>query len=328
MEGDNLSAEGPSSSFHFNPLPPHGGRHFPRSRMQALRSFQSTPSAWRETLYYDIIPMIYFISIHSLRMEGDKELRRLNNETQISIHSLRMEGDRKAVFRALLLFISIHSLRMEGDLTGKYKCVWHNNFNPLPPHGGRQNIILYLYILSYISIHSLRMEGDQTHDLHTISCDCISIHSLRMEGDLWICVSQVTRWKFQSTPSAWRETRKGVRMAYSALISIHSLRMEGDLTGVMIFVPESHFNPLPPHGGRLLFAMLSHLSVIHFNPLPPHGGRHLVKLIRFWAENISIHSLRMEGDLFAWLRENGYLIFQSTPSAWRETQNWQEMLLH
>ena len=34
---------------HFNPLPPHGGRHhFRRSHVLTL-SFQSTPSAWRET---------------------------------------------------------------------------------------------------------------------------------------------------------------------------------------------------------------------------------------------------------------------------------------
>ena len=56
----------------------------------------------------------------------------------ISIHSLRMEGDRECSVRFSVENISIHSLRMEGDLERKrlsYNIDMH--FNPLPPHGGR-----------------------------------------------------------------------------------------------------------------------------------------------------------------------------------------------
>ena len=35
--------------------------------------------------------------------------------------------------------------------------------------------------------------------------------------------------EFQSTPSAWRETRKWKENNHGNLISIHSLRMEGDM---------------------------------------------------------------------------------------------------
>ena len=80
----------------------------------------------------------------------------------------------------------------------------------------------------------------------------ISIHSLRMEGD---GVSELpvkpVRIAFQSTPSAWRETERN-----------------GCAT-----IPLNHFNPLPPHGGRL-------------GNIPPYG----------YDRKISIHSLRMEGD--------------------------------
>ena len=123
-------------------------------------------------------------------------------------------------------------------------------------------------------------------------------------------------------------------------ISIHSLRMEGDKIHNRTFPRFPHFNPLPPHGGRLHFRcsspavrlfqstpsawwetalnigfpQCSHISIHslrmegdrrtihdiytlhHFNPLPPHGGRH--------AAELSSHL---------------QLIFQSTPSAWRET---------
>ena len=56
-----------------------------------------------------------------------------------------------------------------------------------------------------------------------------------------------------------------------------------------------HFNPLPPHGGRRLLGA-AHMGRCYFNPLPPHGGRHA--------------SPALSKPIF---------VFQSTPSAWRET---------
>ena len=102
-------------------------------------AFQSTPSAWRETL--DSLPRVggAAISIHSLRMEGDH--RKNDNfaySPDISIHSLRMEGDLILLISIHLYIISIHSLRMEGDW-------WQDVANV-------QQLA--------ISIHSLRMEGD------------------------------------------------------------------------------------------------------------------------------------------------------------------------
>ena len=38
-----------------------------------------------------------------------------------------------------------------------------------------------------------------------------------------------------------------------------------------------------------------------------------------WVQDISIHSLRMEGDETKYIIINVFLEFQSTPSAWRET---------
>ena len=61
------------------------------------------------------------------------------------------------------------------------------------------------------------------------------------------------------------------------------------------------------------------LDAMYFNPLPPHGGRldglidNLPQLI------ISIHSLRMEGDIWLPVALSQRQTFQSTPSAWRET---------
>ena len=101
---------------------------------------------------------------------------------------------------------------------------------------------------------------------------------------------------FQSTPSVWRETFFVFFCAFFG----------------------NHFNPLPPYGGRPI-AHCAVKLVVNFNPLPPYGGRletyhSVTDAVAFqstpsvWREtdidsdeeegkNISIHSLRMEGDL-------------------------------
>ena len=55
--------------------------------------FQSTPSAWRETVIARSFCAAECISIHSLRMEGDITMPIDFKKFNISIHSLRMEGD-------------------------------------------------------------------------------------------------------------------------------------------------------------------------------------------------------------------------------------------
>ena len=41
-----------SRIIYFNPLPPHGGRPISSEPIAATISFQSTPSAWRETVFF------------------------------------------------------------------------------------------------------------------------------------------------------------------------------------------------------------------------------------------------------------------------------------
>ena len=94
--------------------------------------------------------------------------------------------------------------------------------------------------------------------------------------------------------------------------------MEGDELGAAVGGEKNYFNPLPPHGGRRSGRILSHRP-LHFNPLPPHGGRQQDDQNCKRGIQISIHSLRMEGDPRGRFRRTGIVIFQSTPSAWRET---------
>ena len=117
-----------------------------------------------------------------------------------------------------------------------------------------------------------------------------------MEGDYRRCGDCNAYLGFQSTPSAWRETYVSSDAFAASHISIHSLRMEGDR----------------PHPRWTQFRS-------HFNPLPPHGGRHWIDGFFDKFAKISIHSLRMEGDAYSTMLFSTIKSFQSTPSAWRET---------
>ena len=138
------------------------------------------------------------------------------------------------------------------------------------------------------------MEGDELSGYSSGQYG-ISIHSLRMEGDL----RNFKRWKkserFQSTPSAWRETQIIDKAGTVVDISIHSLRMEGDYGGfcgedicrAFQSTPSAwretirsgkrvkfHVFQSTPSAWRETSAVCLHKWFpCHFNPLPPHGGR-------------------------------------------------------
>ena len=157
--------------------------------------------------------------------------------------------------------ISIHSLRMEGDYSFTISRIILRNFNPLPPHGGRLAYRSACRWKNDISIHSLRMEGD-TILFYTLKTSEISIHSLRMEGDRRELPDAVPAARRISIHSLRMEGDLGVFLVHALElgISIHSLRMEGDLTFSIWSIDSAHFNPLPPHGGRLIQS----LPIPHF----------------------------------------------------------------
>ena len=125
----------------FNPLPPHGGRpeKFKEIYDTRVALFQSTPSAWRETTYisprenfsqsFQSTPSAWRETGWGADMAAEKQF--------ISIHSLRMEGDQRLGKSPEPRNISIHSLRMEGDNRRQQPQAKASHFNPLPPHGGR-----------------------------------------------------------------------------------------------------------------------------------------------------------------------------------------------
>ena len=169
-----------------------------------------------------------------------------------------------------------------------------------------------------ISIHSLRMEGDLYPYGYSDASD-ISIHSLRMEGDTAYPDQTNQGYNFNPLPPHGGRPEPNLKLV-TVPISIHSLRMEGDSPIVTNIRNISiHFNPLPPHGGRLGISFFLNIAN-NFNPLPPHGGRpDAASELLDNTLDISIHSLRMEGDYWNCMCDICGRTFQSTPSAWRET---------
>ena len=295
MEGDHSKCVSVADCIHFNPLPPHGGRPLFSVHDFVDKIFQSTPSAWRETLCPGGNMVHIVISIHSLRMEGDCR-RRGRGTGRGHFNPLPPHGGRHLPPRR-----SQHG----------------NYFNPLPPHGGRLNI---LWVLSgKLYFNPLPPHGGRR-------CTDVLLLSIREDfnplpphgGRRRLIVLYSLRDIFQSTPSAWRETDTIFPcLRYLIFQSTPSAwRETGGILGKMR--AGMHFNPLPPHGGRRTVCgkrfriekfqstpsawretrLYLRLEVFfsYFNPLPPHGGRHAVIL-----------------------RSDKPQAFQSTPSAWRET---------
>ena len=126
-------------------------------------------------------------------------------------------------------FISIHSLHTEGDSGTLHSATYREDFNPLPPHGGRP-VMLASFGFLKPNFNPLPPHGGRRfcpgNGTGTV---CISIHSLHTEGDQKYHILPSKNQLFQSTPSTRRETKLICRTHQRS----------------------SYFNPLPPHGGRL-----------------------------------------------------------------------------
>ena len=79
---------------YFNPRAPCGARPHAPKRSAMLQTFQSTGSVWSPTCCFVVICLIYFISIHGLRVEPDYINVMMSMFIHISIHGLRVEPDR------------------------------------------------------------------------------------------------------------------------------------------------------------------------------------------------------------------------------------------
>ena len=125
----------------------------------------------------------------------------------------------------------------------------------------------------------------------------MSIHALRVEGD----------------------SGHGFHVYYLLEISIHALRVEGDFVPWLNSLTEHEFLSTPS-GWRATALPATFFSCSsNFYPRPPGGGRQrdIMDAMQFYQ--ISIHALRVEGDIKRIYSCVYSAKFLSTPSGWRAT---------
>ena len=250
---------------------------------------------WRETCrFYDRRQIFGYISIHSLRVEGDIG-KQSDGRHWRHFNPLPPCGGRQWTAPAFINASDFNPLPPCGGRPAGSPQPRHTlYFNPLPPCGGRLD-----------RLRLARPERAQFQSTPSVwretlpaAAKCIrlqiSIHSLRVEGDC-ARTPHGCGTRFQSTPSVWRKTLKLLFEGVPYLISIHSLRVEGDFANMT----HHRFSLISIHSLRVEGDRHDlHVPVCgaNFNPLPPCGGRP--------------HLFAHDVDPF---------VFQSTPSVWRET---------
>ena len=174
--------------------------------------FLSTPSGWRATSKAPEFCIRIIISIHALRVEGDRFLSHFSGGHPRDFYPRPPGGGRHFSYglTPVSSLISIHALRVEGDAPFIPNSERIKRFLSTPsgwrateppeanevtkkflstPSGWRATDLRRPRFYSFcISIHALRVEGDAYEELVRQRFLSISIHALRVEGDVgyWI----------------------------------------------------------------------------------------------------------------------------------------------
>ena len=240
--------------------------------------------------------LITDISIHALRVEGDRGFYFILRRLPISIHALRVEGD--AIGTGLLeqhSYISIHALRVEGDIINTAFDATQSVFLSTPS--------------GWRATWQLRQAGNACEFLSTPSGWRATRASHSCKGS--------ARYFYPRPPGGGRPASARIKKEPSDFYP----RPPGGGRPIDVSVTNPLFRFLStPSGWRATAKRALGLSKTpHFYPRPPGGGR-LVRcslLTSTWA--ISIHALRVEGDRSVKSGSSSCEIFLSTPSGWRAT---------
>ena len=235
---------------YFYPRPPGGGRRASWRSLDSSRRFLSTPSGWRATDgFMDSLPS-FLISIHALRVEGDRSRNKyVTCTTKISIHALRVEGDRAPCGGILMrpAFLSTPSgwraTASRSDTETRASAFLST------PSGWRATIIQNDLVFDImISIHALRVEGDTAWTLKTSRNFNFYPRppggGRRGNATLWACS---TAYFYPRPPGGGRHQANGDRKT------------------------ERDFYPRPPGGGRPLYYLSNMLDMSFLST--PSGWR-------------------------------------------------------
>ncbi len=198
-----------------------------------------------------------------------------------------------------------------------------------------------LILLIAISIHALRVEGDEANGGKRW---CASHFYPRPPGGgrLKAGGTGLRSRNFYPRPPGGGRQPNNSRSGFAHIISIHALRVEGDRGTISSCAFAVDFYPRPPGGGRPCqhFEAVGRLGQFLSTPSGWRATVHIVRDVQL-VDDISIHALRVEGDLalLVLVALHGISIhalrvegdrqpmtasrlpstFLSTPSGWRAT---------
>ena len=140
MEGDWVKLMAVIRMEHFNPLPPHGGRHDrPAVAFSLIRYFNPLPPhGGRLCLVYAIV--LHVVHFNPLPPHGGRRNARfLRCHLPAHFNPLPPHGGRLLYILESIIRHTFQSTPSAWRETGNVRKVRHRvrDFNPLPPHGGR-----------------------------------------------------------------------------------------------------------------------------------------------------------------------------------------------
>ena len=222
-----------------------------------------SPHGERPTVFASIRPAAYFnpLSPHGERRLFPRSHRQRAFRFQSTLPAWGETGGRLASDPRD--HISIHSPRMGRDNRNLFQRQRQAHFNPLSPHGER--LFPHTQSPSQCPFQSTLPAWGETKGQHGLTMsDCISIHSPRMGRDRAHVDVRQRKLVFQSTLPAWGETNSQEEQRRS----FH------------------HFNPLSPHGERLVTGTRTR-KAMYFNPLSPHGERPITTARKYHSINFN-----------------------------------------
>ena len=190
--------------------------------------FLSTPSGWRATGIGCRQTPTHQISIHALRVEGDRgfKIRQVGHDRFLSTPSGWRATKIPAHLQCPARFLSTPS---GWRATKRSRRGWPDLIFLSTPSGWRATVFgICPHLSNFISIHALRVEGDGAGTKLDYQRDVFLSTPSGWRATTGRCLRR-RRSEFLSTPSGWRATRIAYcRAGPGAYISIHALRVEGD----------------------------------------------------------------------------------------------------
>ena len=262
-----------ASRKNFNPRPPRGERHQLCRRCPQLRR----------------------ISIHALRVESDTAFF-LPSKIPDYFNPHPPRGGRPSpTCRASssTSFQSTPSARRATSIPSA-GCSRQTYFNPRPPRGGRLSTTPALICMDlFQSTPSARRA---THVQPPVPRKGLNFNPRPPRGERQDSIMGSGQGaKFQSTPSARRATDASCNGVWLVLFQSTPSARRATSCGSRSTLPDSHFNPRPPRGGRLeVVCCLCLTCVISIHALREESD---ASFATGSAINlISIHALHEEGD--------------------------------